>query len=686
MRGARWGLPAAILLGVVVRVPFWIESLRTPVDGDTAIVGLMARHLGQGTTLWGQPYGSPLDAWVAAPFVAAMGPTTEALRLPVFLLGLALIPIAYGIAKALHPDAALPAAALMACPPPYFLLMAVLPPPFYATTLALCGLLLLLGLRLGASLASGQEPRSGLAMLGLVAGLALWTHLMSASVVAAVGLHLLGRSKGRRRLLAFALVPLLAASSPWWMRAATESAATNILRVAGRQQTMAQHLAEVVPRLPETVGGILGTHVPMVADSADFTVEAPAWAALGLVLLYAGLLLHAIRASGARGGPGLLLAAAGLALLAFPFPVRSAPHNLRFLTPMYLPVLALVVWPFAAEGKPRRAWVVVLALCVLHLAGGARLLGAWRTADRAEPPFLLPDLRPVRRVLESHGIRRAYASYGPAYRLTYESGERLIASQPWNERFRHYPLPYLDEVRFSKRVAWVLTPTIPTDLPAPAAFEAALRAIGGSFRRLEAGAAVVYEAFVPPFGSGVVPLPSGGAAGDLDPGTALTLDSSKPATFTLPRPQRLEGVTLLATFAGPRLLQSMDVEVSADGSSWERVAERRRRDEHDDLRWVNGHPQYVLDHDLIAIPLGGKLVAAIRIVPVASGDPWSLGELLLHPESPGEVSAWDEWLNPDLGWEARWNALQADRRTTREDWYWRVLLAARHRSAVDPPG
>ena len=502
---------------------------------------------------------------------------------------------------------------------------------------------------------------------------------MSASVVAAVGLHLVGRSAGRRLVLLFALVPLLAASSPWWVRATTESGATSIVRVAGRQQTMVQHLAEVVPRLPETVGGILGTHVPLVADSADFMVAAPAWAATGLVLIYGSLLWLAARASGARGGPGLLLAAAGLALIAFPFPVRSAPHNLRFLTPLYLPVLGLVAWAFAAQGQVRRAWVAVLALATLHLAGGARLLEGWRSADRAQAPFLLPDLRPARRVLETHGIRRAYASYGPAYRLTYESGERIIASQPWNERFRHYPLPYLDEVRFSKNVAWVLTPSIPTDLPPPAAFESALRAIGGGFRRREAGAAVVYEAFVPPFGPRVEPLAGAGAAGDLDPATALVLDSSKAATFTLPEPRRLGAVTLVASLHGPRLLRSMDVEVSGDGGSWERVAERRRRDEQDDLRWVNGHPQYVLDHDLIAIPLAGRLVAAIRIVPVASGDPWSLGELLLHPASEGATRTWDEWLAPDLRWDARWDALQADRRTDREDWHWRVLLASRHR-------
>ena len=61
MRPSR-AIPLALLLAVAVRVPFWIEALRTPVDADTAIVGLMARHPGEGTTFWGQPYGSPLDS------------------------------------------------------------------------------------------------------------------------------------------------------------------------------------------------------------------------------------------------------------------------------------------------------------------------------------------------------------------------------------------------------------------------------------------------------------------------------------------------------------------------------------------------------------------------------------------------------------------------------------------------
>jgi hypothetical protein len=675
----RWRLPFAILVGLLVRVPFWIESLRTPVDADTAIIGLMARHPGVGTTMWGQPYGSPLDAWVATPFVLVLGSTTDALRLPVFLLGLALVPIVWALGRALHEDAAFPAALLLACPPPYFLLMSALPPPFYATTLALCGAILVLSLRLGEKLGRGEIPTASLVLVGALAGLAVWTHLMSVSVVAMSAVYLFGRARGRRRALLVALGAMVVTSAPWWMGALADRQATRIVRVADREQTTLGHLREVVPRLYEPLGGVLGTHVPVVADSEDFVLRSPAPIAAGLILVYGLLLILAARRAVAHPPAAFLLATAALGVIAFALPVRSAPHTIRFLTPIYLPLAVLAAWAFVAAGRPRRSLVAVLALAGLHLAAGSKLLEAWRGADRTEPPFLLADLAPALRFLEGHALHHAYASYGPAYRMTWESGERVVVSQPWNERFRHYPLPLLDEVRFAKDVAWVLTPAIPTDLPSPRAFEDALGALGGTWKRTEAGAATLYHDFRPPFGATVEPWPDAGRAGDGNLESALTPDPQAPTVFRLPEPRALDAITLVAGLDGPRLLRSLDVEVSADGSTFETVARRRRREEREDLRWVNGHPQAVLDHDLLAVPLGGRRVAAVRIAPYASADPWTLGELLLHPAQPAEERApWSEWLDPHLGWPERARVLAKDPKTDREDWYWRVLLASRH--------
>jgi len=675
----RLHLPLALLFGLVVRVPFWIEALRTPVDGDTAIIGLMARHLGRGTTMWGQPYGSPLEAWLAAPFVAALGPTAAALRLCYFLLGLGLIPVAYALGRALDPRAAFPTAVLLACPPPYFLLLSALPPPMYPASLLMCGALLVLAAGLGDRFAAGDRPVARLVAWGALAGLALWTHLMSAAVVAACLAWLWRRAPARRAALAAAVLPMLLVSAGWWAPALADAQAARVVSPSGRAQTMGEHLGEVLPRLHVPLGGLLGTHAPLVADDPEHVVPAPRGAAAALVLVYGVGLVLGARSSSGSGPARLLLAAAGLGLLAFPFPLRSGPGTIRFLTPLYVPIAALIAWGPVARGRPRRSWIVVLALCGLHLAGASRLLAAWRAADRAAAPFLLPDLGPARRVLEAHGLRRAYASYGPAYRLTYETGERIVVSQPWNERFLHHPLPYLDEVRFATSVAWILTPVIPTDVPGPRVFEAQLTAAGGRWRRTEAGAATVYHDFAPPFSPTVEPLSSAGAAGDGDPGTVLAPAPAAAVTFALPAPAPLDGLTLVAGTRGPRLPRSMDVEVSADGAAFETVASRRRRGEREDLRWVNGHPQYVLDHDLIAIGLGGRMVAEIRIEPIESTDPWTLSEVLLHAAAPGAAGEWDEWLDPHLSWAERRRALAAQPRRDREDWYYRSMLAQRRR-------
>ncbi len=681
MRPTR-AIPLVLLLAVVVRVPFWIEALRTPVDGDTAIIGLMARHPGTGTTMWGQPYGSPLDAWLALPFVAVWGNTTEALRVPYFLLSLGLVPAAYGLARLLHPAAALPAAVLLACPPPYFLLLAALPPPFYPTSLLLCGLVLLLsahaGSRLDAEPPAPHAPRGALFAAGLLSGLALWTHLMSASVVGAAAAWLFHRFRRRRLLLVWALPPLVAASAPLWMRVAADAQAARIVQVSDRQESTAAHLASVLPHLHEPLGGVLGTQVPVIADAEDFMLHAPGGIAGALMLLYGLSLILAVRAARADHPSSLYLLAAFFALLAFPFPVRAAPHTIRFLTPLYLPVAALAAWAATPRRASRRAWVLVLGLATLHLAGASQLLDAWRSIDRAEPPFLLQDLRRVRQLLEERGVRDAYACYGPAYRLTWESGERIVASPPWNDRFRHWPLPLLDEVRFAKNVAWVLTPAVPSGLPSPDELEAALRRIGGRWQREEVPGAVVFRGFVPPFSARVEPWPGGGAVGDSDLRTFAEPPPTRSFVLRLPEPRRLAAVTLLAALDGPRLPRSADVEVSADGEHFELVASRRRREERQDLRWVNGQPQAVIDHDVIAIGLAGRTVSALRVTPWSSGEAWRLGEALLHLEAARDP--WDEWLPADLDWAGRRRALVDRPRPDREDWYSRVLLAARHRS------
>lgn len=666
-------LALVVALGALVRGPFWVEALRTPVDGDTAIIGLMARHLGRGTTMWGQPYGSPVEAWIAAPCFALFGASAATLRAVYFVLGLALIPAAWAMARALDPRAALPAAVLAACPAPYLLLMAAAPPPMYPASLLLSAIVLTLAIRGGAR---GRPSALLLVGAGLLGGLAVWTHLMTAPAVMASAVFLTVRTRHRRRLW-IAAAALLLASAPMWMGAPRPETAAAPVGLSSRRASFTDHLRGTLPALPRPVSGILGAHVPLVADDVEHVIRAPRLVAAGMIGLW--LIGLALALSAARAHPSTwpLIAVVAAAVAVFPLPLRSGPGTIRFLTPLYLPLIALVAWGAVTRGGVRRAWVLVLALAALSLAAASPLLSAWRGADRAAAPFLLPDLAPVRAALAARGIRRAYASYGPAYRLTFETGERVIVSQPWNERFLHFPLPYLDDVRIARDVAWILTPGIPSDLPDAPAFEAALGAAGGTWQREAAGAAIVYSRFEPPFAPEVEPLPSAGAAGDGDPSTHLDPPPDKPLRFDLPVPKTLDAITLVAAEHGPALLRSMDVEVSADGTTFERVASRRRRGERGDLRWVNGHPQYVIDNDVLPVSLGGRVVRAIRITPVASTDAWSLAEVLLHPA--GGAGDWADWLGPDLEWNARRQALDASPRRARADWYTRWVLVNRRR-------
>jgi hypothetical protein len=195
-------------------------------------------------------------------------------------------------------------------------------------------------------------------------------------------------------------------------------------------------------------------------------------------------------------------------------------------------------------------------------------------------------------------------------------------------------MPYFDEVRSADRVAWVLVPGVDFGLPAPPTFEAKVAGIGGRFARADAPPATIYFDFVAPFTPRTSIGMVDGPAGDGDVATRV-VEPPGPATFTVGRPQAVAGVTLLAGTSAPDLPRAMDLEVSSDGTTFERIGRRRRSRETVDLAWVNGHPQFLVDDLAFSAPLDGRVVAAVRIAPTESA-PWAIAEVLLHPAGIAE--------------------------------------------------
>ena len=660
------GLLLAILAGAAVRAPFWQFALGTPIDADTAIIGLMARHPFASASLWGQPYGSPVEAWLAVPFLWAFGANALALRLLYFALGLALVPLAFLLAEAIDERAALPAGLLAACPPSYLLLLCATPPPLYPATLVLCGLVLLVALRLDARLLRDETPRRLAVLWGVLSGLALWTHLTAASAVSASGLFLAWRSRGSKRRLTLwlpALLALVAASAPLWALELESHAIRKVIRVSRGGESQLSHFVELGRQLHYPLLGLLGAHAPLVADEPKPLVLAPPLVSILLGSAYALSLFVAWRAASSSGRVRLMLVAAGFAVLLFLLPLRSRPHTTRFLTPLYLPLTVCVA--LASSFGARRRFGLVAALAGLHLAGSVPLLAALRQADVSKPPFTAPGLEQVAAFLQSQGVSHAFASYEAAYRLSFKTGERLIVSQPWNERFRDFPLPYLDEVRFATQVAWILTPAVATELPEPKRFEAALGRAGGSWRREQLGGVFVYYGFTPPFGPTAIALSPPGL------GSGAVLHG--PATFALPEARALDGVTVMAGPAPCALPQSYEIDWGS-GGFFERAARIGPRIPELTLAWAGGHPEPA--SELVTIPLGGRSIEAIRIRPLSKEEPWCEPEILLHSVE-ARHAAWPEWLDPKLDWPARRRALAATPLPDNALWRFRTRLAAR---------
>ncbi len=648
-----------------MRLPFLLDSLSIPVDGDTAIIGLMARHRVWSGTMWGQPYGSPVESWLALPFVELLGPTRLALRLCYFTLSVALVPLAWALARAVDRRAGLPAAALLACPPAVLLTYAALPPPLYPTVILLVGSLLL-----AATAAARALPQPGarylipLAVWTTLSALALWTHLVSAAAVGASALLLLTQARFRP---ARAVVVVLAAGVVGGATLLTAAREPGSVQIAA---STLEHARRVLPQMYLPLLELIGGRV-WVVTAGDHEVAAPAPLQAALAGLYVTGALSAVAAR-ARAATLTLAAALLVTVLAFPFPSRTDIAGVRFLTPAYLPLAALVTVGATAR-LGRAVWVPVVLVIGLHSLPLPGLLGHWRTARDSSTFF--PDCSDALQTLQGLGLRRGYASYNTAYCVTWESGESIVLSQPWNERFIHHPLPYLDEVRYAgSAIAWILRPGFDyLAVRPPDEFERQLRRAGGSWRRRHVGGTVVYHSFVPPFSSAVVPLEGVGPLADGDPSTRIQRSARSPSTHPVPAPRPLYGITLLGGHERPLLPRSVQVEISEDGTRFRRVLRRRRNREHVKLMWLNGQPQYPFDDRAISVPLDGPRVSRIRITPLDGRRPWSLAEILLHEEPA--VAPWAKGPGVGSGWAERRAILREHRRPDDAAWHYRLLLS-----------
>jgi hypothetical protein len=433
----------AVGAGIAMRAFVYLSVLGS-TNSDEAALGLMARHALQGeftTFLWGTPYGGPQEAWLAAPIFAVFGSSVAALRVVPLALDIAAVLLIWRVGRrTIGERPAVIAAALCWIWPPETMMLAIKEIGFYASNTFYCALVLLLVLR-----AYERPDAKRVGALGLVLGLAVWetTQIVPLAVPAVL----------RQAWLA---IPLgIVGALPLLIWTVTHHFAS-LMMTSSLSSTYWWRLRTYAsPVLPMA----LGLRLPeKQVWQAPYGIAALAFV-VAVVLFVAG-------AYTARRRPTSLLYTV---CLVYPFVMAISPRSYGTIDPHYVSSL-MPVFALLAAQLARTAVGTALVL-----SAAVALTGSW-VHDSYEKlhhghgsnSTLPRSIAPLIATLDDLRVDRVYATYWIAYRLDFESRERIIAVenkfdrvsirngvvQPGPDRFVRYQ-PYERDVLASKRHAFV---------------------------------------------------------------------------------------------------------------------------------------------------------------------------------------------------------------------------------------
>jgi hypothetical protein len=452
---------AGVILGLILPRAYLVLKFRsTLIDSDEAIVGLMARHILQGRELpiwyYGQAYlGSLEPAWTAVLF-AVMGATPIVLKLATFCWFCAALVVQYLLAREIAGPLTARLNTLLLCTSPAFLAI-------YSFK-AMGGYMAMLFLGTFALLVSTRALRGELtpqraALLGLSLGLAWWTHFLAVAYIVPIVL-ILG-IKFRDRLLSRAsgvfAACFLVGSFPFWLYNVFRSWRSLELRAPHYEPFGSAMLGFFQTAIPI----FLGTRAPY-AKSDYFLFGSLIALVLFVVAAVVPLRLHFVESRRKQILNGSTLLLGILAFIPFLFAASGfggTANEPRYLIPLYSGIYVLILMGFS---KPIQLALAGLLLFV-HLNGTLRVTSG---PENSEPTA------PLVAFLQKNHIRTAYTPYWNAYRLTFESGEEIIATPTTHDLVRY--VPYLDMARSDPSVAYIrlneqkfgiqnITP--PTDYP-----------------------------------------------------------------------------------------------------------------------------------------------------------------------------------------------------------------------------
>ncbi len=483
-----WLVGAVIAAGIVLRAVILFGPLGRP-DSDEVIAGLIARHIGSDglpAFYWGQHYGGTIEALPVALSLKVLGSSVAALRVPTLLLGVINALLVWRCGRRVMSEARARVAGLLAWVwPPAVVWYGSREMLFYAPTVTFGLTAVLLALRLGAADRDRAPSRWWVlewAGLGAALGFGWWTSPnLSYFVVPVVVALLLAPGRTGRvavppwRGVLVGMGAALLTALPWLWVNLQSPRFQSLKTVESFHQTGSypdRVLWFFTHGLPAELGlREIGTF-DWVLGPVGFVAYLATAAALGLVVV------RVLRHRRGRWAPPFDVAG----FLVYPLIMATIPFvksqgNLRYLF-FLAPFLCLLLARLVGS---RRVAMSVLGAAVL--VTGLGLARVQIVSERAGAPHLVgvvDSLDELIRVLDAEGIHDVHADYWMAYRLAFETDERIVAS-PSAGALR-YP-PYDDRVRHADQAAWIVA----TDSSQQQALLQRLDDLGVGFRVVPAG-------------------------------------------------------------------------------------------------------------------------------------------------------------------------------------------------------
>ncbi|MBU0715900.1 MAG: hypothetical protein KJ964_11140 [Verrucomicrobia bacterium] len=647
---------------------YWVGGHTIPVTTDEAQTVLQALDIRAGKwplLFMAQPYMFPVEAYWMAPLVDLLPRTALGMRVLVLIEGFVFVGLSLMILRRMGGWREVWPGILLVLFPSVYLVMnqTAYSQPTYNSAFILALAAVWLVMRLDRV---PQRKDFGLAVAGgFFATMAFSNAMTSIALIAPLILVAAWNSVGRGRWLrlpgyflggAVGLIPYLAAL--WKFPGAHGSVAATF----GWSDAFGRLWVPAVARtLPVTFGwrACLFPDNSKQLDWGGWGYTVFPYIFIFLLVLAAGMALALLwrKFSEKRylslGAMEWALGATILSLILFALSRRADDCAYRYLAPVVVVFPFLMLGLYRALPRAGRLFTggLVLVFVLYNIATSIRLPREWRHPDFARNIVAAPDLKPALAVLHEHGIGHAVASHWAAYRIGFEAGGTVVCSQPANERFPGWPVPYKAEVDASTNVAYVLTEKI--RFLKPSVFERHMRTMGVEAEMTNAGDFCVYYNFrAPAFDRETrVAAERVRVAVDGNREQAARMMDGHIGTFWRSAKLQHDGLWVEFTFDQPLhlghlILQygnyahdrapALRIKLLTD-AGWETLRGGLPVD-LDKFVWLNGHPVYGYAQQTFTI--GMPSVHALRLE-VAEPNPhmcWTLAEAIFYevkaPETP----------------------------------------------------